>query len=360
MHSRKALSKIKPYVPGTSIEDVVDRFNLSHIVKMASNENPLGSPVALDELTEAMTKMAIYPDIDRHPILQSLADRYGLDKENLILGNGSDDLFLMMGLAFLNPGDECISSEKTFSVYAHVAHLMDASFKAVPMKDYGYDLPAMYSQVGPRTKLVMIANPNNPTGTVVTEKELEVLFSQLPEHVSVVLDQAYIEFARPDYQIDIKDWVARFPRLLVTRTFSKAYGLAGLRLGWSVSPPGVADLMNRIRQPFNVNSLAMAGGLIALTDDEHVEAGVAVNNLGLEQMRSGLASLDLPFIPSAGNFLTVEFSRGAQPTYEAMLREGVILRPVGVYGLVDYLRISIGTESENDRCLEALHRVVDR
>ena len=355
------IDQIAPYQPGKPVETLERELGITDSVKLASNENPLGpSPRVMRDLPSQLAQLARYPDGGCFHLKEALGKRFEVDPSMITIGNGSNDVLEILGRLFLRPGTNAVVSEHSFVVYGLVTLAQGAEVREVPARDFGQDLNATLSVIDDNTRLVFIANPNNPTGTWVKSAELERFLDAVPRYVLVVLDEAYFEYVSdPDYP-DGLALMGRYSNLIVTRTFSKAYGLAGLRLGWSVSPPEVADLMNRIRQPFNVNSLAMAGGLIALTDDDHVEAGVAVNHLGLEQMRSGLGSLDLPYIPSAGNFLTVEFPRGAQPTYEAMLREGVILRPVGVYGLADYLRISIGTESENDRCLEALHRVVGR
>ena len=355
------IDQIAPYQPGKPVETLERELGITDSVKLASNENPLGpSPRVMRDLPSQLAQLARYPDGGCFHLKEALGKRFEVDPSMITIGNGSNDVLEILGRLFLRPGTNAVVSEHSFVVYGLVTLAQGAEVREVPARDFGQDLNATLSVIDDNTRLVFIANPNNPTGTWVKSAELERFLDAVPSDVLVVLDEAYFEYVSdPDYPNGLA-LMGRYSNLIVTRTFSKAYGLAGLRLGWSVSPPEVADLMNRIRQPFNVNSLAMAGGLIALTDDDHVEAGVAANNLGLEQMRSGLGSLDLPYIPSAGNFLTVEFPRGAQPTYEAMLREGVILRPVGVYGLADYLRISIGTESENDRCLEALHRVVGR
>ena len=355
------IDQIAPYQPGKPVETLERELGITDSVKLASNENPLGpSPRVMRDLPSQLAQLARYPDGGCFHLKEALGKRFEVDPSMITIGNGSNDVLEILGRLFLRPGTNAVVSEHSFVVYGLVTLAQGAEVREVPARDFGQDLNATLAAIDDNTRMVFIANPNNPTGTWVKSAELERFLDVVPSDVLVVLDEAYFEYVSdPDYPNGLA-LMGRYPNLIVTRTFSKAYGLAGLRLGWSVSPPEVADLMNRIRQPFNVNSLAMAGGLIALSDDDHVEAGVAVNSLGLEQMRSGLASLDLPFIPSAGNFLTVEFPRGAQPTYEAMLREGVILRPVGVYGLADYLRISIGTESENNRCLEALHRVVDR
>ena len=354
------IDQIAPYQPGKPVETLERELGITESVKLASNENPLGpSPKVMRDLPNQIEQLARYPDGGCFHLKEALGRRFEVDPSMMTIGNGSNDVLEILGRLFLRPGTNAVVSEHSFVVYGLVTKAQGAEVREVPAHDFGQDLNATLAVIDNNTRMVFIANPNNPTGTWVKRAALERFLDVVPSDVLVVLDEAYFEYvADPDYPNGL-DLIWRYPNLIVTRTFSKAYGLAGLRLGWSVSPPEVADLMNRIRQPFNVNSLAMAGGLIALADDDHVQAGVAVNNLGLEQMRSGLASLDLPFIPSAGNFLTVEFPRGAQSTYEAMLREGVILRPVGVYGLADYLRISIGTESENDRCLQALHRVVN-
>lgn len=350
---------LSPYQPGKPIDALQRELGLSHISKLASNENPLGcSPAVIEAFHQFPVELARYPDGAGFALKQAIAQHFALDSNGLVLGNGSNDVLELIGRTFAGVGDEIIFSQHAFAVYAITAQAVGAVGIAVPAKDYGHDLLAMAKAITEKTKLIYVANPNNPTGTCFGQSEWDQFMTQVPERVIVVLDEAYTEYvSREDYPNGLTA-LARYPNLMVTRTFSKVYGLAGLRLGFSASSAELAGFVNRLRQPFNVNSMAMLAGIAALSDQDFVQEAVVVNRIGMLQWQNALTALGLSWIPSQGNFLCVDMQQPALPIFEALLREGVIVRPVGVYQLPNHLRISIGTEAENAHGIEALTTVL--
>jgi histidinol-phosphate aminotransferase len=351
---------IAPYQPGKPISELARELGLAEagIIKLASNENPLGvSPRARRAIEAAIADLARYPDGNGYELKQALARRSGIAPERIVLGNGSNDVLEMAARAFLTPGLEAVYSQHAFAVYPLAVQGVGAAGVEVPAKDYGHDLGAMRRAVTSRTRLVFIANPNNPTGTLLGARELEPFLAGLPREVLVVLDEAYTEYLPPSARYDSIAWLARFPNLVLTRTFSKVYGLAGLRVGYAYAAPGVADLMNRVRQPFNVNSVALAAAAAALEDEAFVQRSHKLNLAGMRQVTAGLARLKLAFIPSFGNFVTFE-AGDAAGVFQKLLRSGVIVRPVASYGMPRHLRVTIGLESENARFLESLEKVL--
>ncbi|NGX16453.1 histidinol-phosphate transaminase [Wenzhouxiangella sp. XN24] len=359
------LHGLRPYQPGKPVAELEREYGVIDIVKLASNENPLGpSSRVLTAISEAAADLPRYPDANGFELKQALAARHGLPAACITLGNGSNDVLALLAEAFLQPGREAVYSRHAFAVYSLVVqatgatHRVAAAHPAGHAQPYGHDLDAMAAFVGPATRLVFIANPNNPTGTWLDAERLEAFIQALPEHVIVVVDEAYFEYVDAPAYPDTSQWVARFPNLVVTRTFSKAYGLAGLRIGYALSGSDIADLLNRIRQPFNTSSIAQAAALAALEDVDHLARSVALNAVEMARVAEACERLGLGVVPSAGNFLLVDMHRPAQPLFEALLHEGVIVRPVANYELPDHLRISIGTEQENDRLVTALARVI--
>lgn len=349
------VQKLVPYVPGKPIEELERELGLSEIIKLASNENPLGpGKKALAAIQAALPKLALYPDGNGFNLKSALAKKYSLDPNQITLGNGSNELLELVARAFLEPGLESMFSEHAFAVYPIVTQAVGAKAIIVPALNYGNDLEAMAARLTDKTKVVFIANPNNPTGTLIKQAELVRFITALPRHCLCVLDEAYFEFVGEQGSINSLDWLKTNPNLIITRTFSKAYGLAGLRIGYSFSSPEIADMLNRVRQPFNNNSLALAAAEAALADDDYLQQTVAVNNLGMSDLTEGFKNLGLEWIPSAGNFVSVDLKRPAQAVYEALLRKGVIVRPIANYGLPNHLRISIGTQTENSFFLKAL------
>lgn len=345
---------LQPYVPGKPIEELEREYGVKNAIKLASNENPLGpSPKALAAARAALAEIARYPDGGGFGLKRALAAKLGVQAEQVTLGNGSNDVLELVARAFVQPGDEVVFAGHAFAVYPIVTQAAGGRTVEVPARQWGHDLDAMRHAIGARTRVVFIANPNNPTGTWLRRAELEAFLDTVPERVIVVVDEAYFEYVdEPDYPNTVK-WLGRYPNLVATRTFSKAYGLAGLRIGYGVSSAAIADILNRVRQPFNVNSLALAGALAALDDAAHLEQSRRVNAEGMRQLVSGFGQLGLSYIPSVGNFVCVEVGDAAR-VYEQLLRRGVIVRPVANYGMPKHLRITVGRPEENRRFLDAL------
>ncbi|MEJ2591723.1 MAG: histidinol-phosphate transaminase [Candidatus Thiodiazotropha sp.] len=353
------ISELKPYLPGKPLSELERELGITHSIKLASNENPLGaSPKVAEAIAAALPDIARYPDGGGFELRQALAARHNLDAACVTLGNGSNDVLDMVARVFLSPGTESLFSQYAFAVYPICSQSVGADLVVAPASDYGHDLSAMRQCVGPRTRVVWIANPNNPTGTWLAADALHAFIASLPANVIVVLDEAYTEYVAPADYADGTRWLGEFPNLIVTRTFSKAYGLASLRLGYALSHPDIADLLNRVRQPFNVNSLAQVAGLAALEDQDFIAQAVEVNRRGMAQLIAGLEQLGLDYIPSVGNFLTVDFARPAGAIDQALLQRGCITRPLANYGMPNHLRITIGLEAENTRLLNSLREVL--
>ncbi|HUO44820.1 MAG TPA: histidinol-phosphate transaminase [Burkholderiales bacterium] len=351
---------IAPYQPGKPIAELARELGLdpATIIKLASNENPLGaSPRALRAVERALTEVARYPDGSGFELKAALAQRHGVAPAQIVLGNGSNDMLELAARVFLAPGAEAIYAQHAFAVYPLVTQAAGATGIEAPARDFGHDLHAMLRAVTPRTRIVFIANPNNPTGTLLGGAELLAFLRALRGDVIAVLDEAYCEYLPDASRSDSIAWLERFPNLIVTRTFSKAYGLAGLRIGYALAQAGVADLMNRVRQPFNVNSLALAAAAAALDDYEFVRRTFEMNQAGMRQITHGLQRLGLDYIPSFANFVSFRV-QDAAGVFQLLLRQGVIVRPIAGYGMPDYLRVSIGLEAENARFLETLAQVL--
>jgi histidinol-phosphate aminotransferase len=347
---------IAPYVPGKPIAETARELGIpeSSILKLASNENPLGSsPAATAALSGALGDLALYPDGSGHDLKRAIAARLGVRAENIVLGNGSNDVLELVARAFLTPADSAVYSRHSFMVYPLVVQAIGARHVEVPARDYGHDLEAMAAAIRPDTKLVFLANPNNPTGTFHPWRDIEAFVGRVPPTALVVLDEAYGEYLPADKASPTPGWLARYPNLVVSRTLSKAYGLAGLRVGFGLAHPEVAEIMNRVRQPFNVNHLAMVAAIAAIGDTAFIEESRRVNAAGLAQLASGFRELGLEFIPSEGNFVAVRVGDAAR-IYAALLAQGVIVRPIANYGLPEHLRVTVGTEAQNRRFLAAL------
>ncbi len=355
-HAPAHIRAISPYLPGKPISKLAREFGLEEagIIKLASNENPLGvSPKAQSAIRAALDGLALYPDGNGFELKQALSRHLNVGMEQLVLGNGSNDVLELAARAFLAPLQSAVYDQYAFAVYPLVVQAMGCRGIVVPSKDYGHDLDAMLAAVQPDTRIVFVANPNNPTGTWVSGNRLERFIAALPGHVLMVLDEAYNEYLQPAHRMDSVSWLKKYPNLLITRTFSKIYGLAGLRVGYAVGSAGVADLLNRVRQPFNVNNLSLAAATAALDDHDFVRRSYELNLAGMEQITAGLKSLGLPFVPSYGNFVMFGV-RDGKALNLALLKSGVIARPLGGYGLPNWLRVTIGLESENARFLASL------
>ena len=350
---------LHPYQAGKPIEELERELGISESIKLASNENPLGpSQLTLDAVQGSLSELTLYPDAMGYRLKQKLSAVYGLSAEQLTLGNGSNDLLDMIARVFLNPGDEVIYSAHAFIVYKLVSQAINAKAVEIPAKDYAHDLEAMAAAASANTKLIFLANPNNPTGTAFTAAQLHRFMAAVAPTTLVVLDEAYTEYVDDGSLPDGLELLADYPNLIVTRTFSKAWGLAGLRVGFAAASPEITDLLNRLRQPFNVNIPALVAAEAVLDDTEYLSRSVEVNRAGLQQLYTGLDQLGVTYIESYGNFIAVEFKSDAVPIYDALLRRGVIVRPVGIYAMPNHLRVSIGTEAENRRFLEALAKVL--
>jgi histidinol-phosphate aminotransferase len=351
---------IAPYQPGKPISELARELNLEEasIIKLASNENPLGvSPRAQEAIKAVLADLGRYPDGNGFELKQALCKRYGVAADQIVLGNGSNDVLDLAARAFLTPEDEAIYSQHAFAVYPLAIQAIGAKGIEVPARDYGHDLDAMAKAVTGKTRIVFIANPNNPTGTCIAADALERFIGKLPDHVLVVLDEAYNEYLPREVRVETVAWLAKHPNLVISRTFSKVYGLAGLRVGYSLANPAVADLMNRVREPFNVNSVALAAAAAALGDEAFVKRSHDLNLAGMKQITDGLTALGLAYIPSYGNFVTFEV-KDAGGVFQRLLRAGVIVRPIASYGMPHHLRVSIGLESENARFLESLKAAI--
>ncbi|HRP64916.1 MAG TPA: histidinol-phosphate transaminase [Thauera sp.] len=354
------IRSIMAYQPGKPISELAREMGLveSSIVKLASNENPLGmSSHARDAAHAAIADMARYPDGGAFALKAALCRKFGVAADQLVIGNGSNDILELVSQAFLAPGLSAVYSQHAFAVYPLATNARGARGIEVPAKNFGHDLDAMAAAIEPQTRVVFIANPNNPTGTFVPGAALEAFLDAVPRHVLVVLDEAYTEYLAPEQRYDSITWLARFPNLLVSRTFSKAYGLAGLRVGYGVTHASVADLMNRVRQPFNVSSVGLAAAEAALGDDEFIARSAEVNRRGMAQLTRAFAELGLEWIPSAGNFVTFKVG-DAVGVNQALLRQGVIVRPIAAYGMPHWLRVSIGLPEENARFIAALKQAL--
>ena len=347
---------IAPYQPGKPTSDLAREMGLQEatIVKLASNENPLGTSALTHAAISAQLRdLARYPDGNGFDLKQALCAHYRLRPEQLVLGSGSNDVLELVARAFLAAGTSSVYSQHAFVVYPLATQTVGATAIEVPASAFGHDLPAMAAAVREDTRVLWIANPNNPTGTFAPAEQVQALLARVPPRVIVVLDEAYHEYLPDALRVDSMRWVEQHPNLVVTRTFSKAYGLAGLRVGFALAHPEICDLLNRVRLPFNVNSLAQAAAVAALRDQEFVQRSRRVNDDGMRQLTRGFKRLNLDYIPSLGNFVTVRVG-DAGPVYQRMLRQGVIVRPVGAYGLPEHLRVTVGVESENARFLQAL------
>ncbi len=347
---------IAPYQGGRPIEAVASELGLApeSIIKLASNENPLGMPpAARAAAAQALADVGRYPDGNGTALKAALSQRLGVPPSWLTLGNGSNDILELAASLTLSPGAGCVYSQHAFAVYALAAQARGARTTETPARDLGHDLDAMRAAIGAGTRLVYIANPNNPTGTLLSPDELQAFLKAVPSHVAVVLDEAYNEYLPPSVRYDSLPWVRRHPNLIVSRTFSKVYGLAGLRVGYGIAQPALTDLLNRIRQPFNVNSVALAAARAALDEVEFVRRSVELNERGRSQLCEALAAMGLPLAPAYGNFVLVRIGPAAA-VYQELLRRGVIVRPVASYGLPEWLRITVGLPEENARFLREL------
>jgi histidinol-phosphate aminotransferase len=351
---------LHPYQPGKPSDELERELGISNIVKLASNENPLGpSPMALEAISQELPELTRYPDGNGFVLKRALCEKYGLSEKQITLGNGSNDVLELITRAFAEPGREVIFSQYAFAVYPLATQSVNATAVVTPAKDWGHDLSAMLAAITERTSIIFVANPNNPTGTALSRQELHDFLAQVPERVIVVLDEAYVEYNQGGNFPDGLSFLSEFSNLIVTRTFSKAWGLAGLRVGYSVSNPEIADVLNRVRQPFNVNSLALVAASAALFDSEYLNKSVEINRQGMQQLVSAFERLGYEYIPSFGNFVCYDTKASGVEVYQQMLQQGVIVRPVSNYGMERHLRISVGLPEENARFIEVLESLTE-
>lgn len=354
---------IAPYQGGKPISEVAREFGLDEakIVKLASNENPLGMPESARKAMADVIDAGRYPDGNGFELKAALTKKYGVPADCITLGNGSNDILELAAHAFVQPGQSVIYSQYSFAVYPLAAQAVGGRSLVVPARDFGHDLDAMIDAIEDDTRLIFIANPNNQTGTFISGAEIEAFLRRVPPEVVVVLDEAYTEFLPPEQQYDSIGWIQKYPNLLVSRSMSKVYGLAGLRIGYGIAQPGITDLLNRIRQPFNVNSFAQVAAIAALADDDFVARSAKLNADGYRQLTQAFDELKLQYVPSFGNFVLVKVGdddgAGARINL-ALLKQGIIVRPVGNYGLPQWLRISIGLEQENALFIAALKKAL--
>lgn len=350
------IQTLTPYQPGKPIEELEREYGVQNSIKIASNENPLGpSPKAVAAITAALPHLHLYPDGDCFYLKQRMAEKLGVDRSRLILGNGSNELIEMIVRAFMRTGEAIVVGEHAFAIYHLVAQAAGGRTIAVPHKGFQFDLEAMARAITPETRIVFLDNPNNPTGTIYTRSEWEAFLKIVPHDVFVVVDEAYFEFVEDGDYPNSLTYQDGAHRLVTLRTFSKICGLAGVRVGYGISSPEIIDALNRIRQPFNVNSLAQVGALAALDDEEHIRRTQENNRKGIAYLRRELDRLGLEYAPSWGNFLLVKVGAG---TYQRLLPEGVIIRPMEGYGFPGYARVSVGTPSENGRFIAAMEKLL--
>jgi len=354
-------SKIKPYVPGKPIEEVEREYGIENSIKLASNENPLGpSPMAVKAIQHAVEKLHRYPDAGGYELIQSIAEKNDIDPENIVLGNGSDDIIALLARVLLGSEDEAILAQPSFLFY-EISILSSGALPVwVPLKSFKTDLKAMLQKISPNTRMIFLNVPHNPTGTIVSRQDFEDFIAEVPSNIVIVLDEAYIEFVSAANCANSFDYLKTDKTIVGMRTFSKAFGLAGLRVGYGVMPAPLAELLHSVRQPFNVNTLAQVAAAAALRDVEFLQKTVDLVHAELEFIYGALDKLKLPYIRSQANFFMVQVGdgRGADEVFENLLKQGVIVRSMTSYGYSDYIRVNIGKHDENIRFLEALEKVI--
>ncbi len=357
---RPQVKAIHPYQPGLPAEHLAKRYGIAAetVVKLASNENPQGpSPTALHAIQQMAAGIHRYPD--QYDLLLQLATFHNLTPDRLVLGNGSNDVLDLVARVYLGPGDEAISAQYSFIVYQLATQSIGARNVIVPARQYGHDLSAMLQAVTSATKVIWIANPNNPTGTFIPYPLVKEFLAQVPPEIIVVIDEAYYDYLMPEERVNTIKWLDVFPNLILVRTFSKIYGLAGLRIGYGMASPAIANYVNRLRQPFNVSTIALVAARAALSDKDFVTKSYQVNLDGKAQIIAGLEQLGLDYLPPHGNFITFKVA-SAQRIYEKLLRHGIIVRPLDGYGMAQWLRVTVGLSAENEQFLHALKVVLER
>ena len=348
---------IKPYSPGKPLEELEREYGIGDSIKLASNENPLGpSPMALEAIRQAIPKLNRYPDGSGYDLIRKISDHTGMAPRHIVLGNGSDEIIGMLAFAWLQPGDEAILPNPSFLIYEIMVRGAGAVPVFVPLTSLSIDLNRILEQITPKTRIIFLCNPNNPTGTIITRKDFEAFIKAIPDDIIVVVDEAYIEFVRDQNCAVSFEYMDDKTPLVTLRTFSKLYGLAGLRIGYGVMPAAIADILNRIRLPFNANSLAQVGACAALEDKSFLEKVLSLVHDGLDFLYDGLDRLGIKYFPSQSNFFLIDVREDAENIYEKMLRQGVIVRSMTSYGYPNYIRVNVGLHEENVRFLTALEK----
>ncbi len=352
---RENILEIDPYPPGKPIKEVERELGIGEVVKMASNENPLGtSPRAVKAMEQALQEVNLYPDGNGYYLKKSLASHLRVKEENLILGNGSDEIIRMITETFLHEGEEAIMGEPAFLIYRLAVKIMKGQSRLVALKDFTHDLMAMARMINERTKLIFIANPNNPTGTMVTAKEVNSFMEKVPQEVLVVFDEAYYEYIERDDFPQTLDYLKERRNVIILRTFSKIYGLAGLRIGYGIGPEELIQGMNRVRQPFNTNTLAQVAAQAALGDEKHLEKSRKANREGKDFLYEELEKLKISYVPSQANFILINVRREGKVISRQLMQAGIIVRPMEMYNLPHFIRVTVGTKEQNQRFIKAL------
>jgi len=356
---RPSIRGLTPYSPGKPISEVQRELGLTDIIKLASNENPLGpSPAALRAMQEALEEVRLYPDNDSYELREAVSKRLGFPPEQVVVGRGSDEVIHMIGLAFLRPGEESIMPEPPFTLYEFTTQLMGGVQVRVPLRDFTYDLPAMAERFSEKTKLVFFANPNNPTGTMVRKDAVAKFMSELPPQAIMVFDEAYREYVDDPEYPDGLDYVREGANALVLRTFSKVYALAGLRIGYGVGPPHLMKWLQNVREPFNVSSVAQAGALASLDDEDQVKRAAEANREGKKYLYAEFERMGLRYVPTQANFIFVDAGKDSRAVFSQLLRRGVIVRTGDIFGFPTFVRVTIGTPEQNERFIRALEEVL--
>jgi len=357
--AKRGISSLKPYIPGKPIEEVKRELGLKEVIKLASNENPLGpSPLAVQALREAISQVHLYPEDGGPQLREAVARRLGVSPQEVILGNGSVEIIQAIDMAFLNPGEKVVISDPSFALYRITTQAAGGEEVLIPLKDWRHDLEAMAKAVDGQPKLLFIDNPINPVGTMVTQGELELFIKRVPEDLIVILDEAYYEYQeREDYPDSLK-WVHQGLNVVVLRTFSKIYGLAGLRLGYGVAKKEIVELLNQVRLPFNVNLLALKAAMACLEDEEHISRTRELNWEGKEFLYEELDRMGVEYIPSETNFIMIELDQDTRTSFQEFLKQGVIVRPLGGYGLPTKIRLTVGKREENEAFIRSLKRII--
>lgn len=353
------ICKLKPYSPGKPIEEVEREYGITNIIKMASNENPLGpSPKAVEAMKKAVENVALYPDGSAHFLIKALARTWDVGEDMLTVGNGSDDLIHLAGITFLSKGDEVVLSETTFVRYESATVLNDCGCVWVPLNDFTYDLDTMADKITDRTRLIFIANPNNPTGTYVTQEQVDRFMARVPEKVIVVFDEAYNEYVEATDFPDTLKYVREGRNVIILHTFSKIYALAGLRVGYAIARPEIIQCLNQVREPFNVNSIGQIGAIASLDDPDQVVRSKQVNSDGKKYLYREFELMELPFAPSEANFVWVDIKTDCRPIFKELLKRGVIVRTGDIFGYPTFIRVTIGTPEQNVRFIDTLKEVL--